>query len=98
MGWIFPVLFALARAPHLWLTAARQVVRLAPRGWWHRWPLLPLPDHDYLRFRLQTMYGGEGRSPDAADVLAVVPGAGARRQDVVAHGGCIGIGARREGR
>jgi hypothetical protein len=45
-------------------------MRLAPRGWWHRWPPLPLPDRDYLRFRLQTMYGGEGRSPDAADVLA----------------------------
>lgn len=65
-----PVGLAVAGAPRLWLTALRQVVRLAPRGWWHRWPLLPLPDRDYLRFRLQTMYGGEGRPPDAADVLA----------------------------
>ena len=69
-AWWLPVMLAVARAPQLWLTAGRQVVRLAPRGWWHRWPPLPLPDHDYLRFRLQTMYGGEGRSPDAADVLA----------------------------
>jgi hypothetical protein len=69
-AWWLPVGLAIARAPHLWLTAVRQMIRLAPRGWWHRWPLLPLPDGDYLRFRLQTMYGGEGRSPDAADVLA----------------------------
>jgi len=69
-AWWLPVGLAVAGAPRLWLTALRQVVRLAPRGWWHRWPLLPLPDRDYLRFRLQTMYGGEGRPPDAADVLA----------------------------
>jgi len=65
-----PVVFAVARTPQLWVTALRQTVRLAPRGWWHRWPLLPLPDHDYLRFRLQTMYGGEGRAPNPSDVIA----------------------------
>ena len=63
------VVVAVAQKPRLWLTALRQVVRLTPSGWWHRWPPLPLPDRDYLRFRLQTMYGGEGRSPVAADVI-----------------------------
>ena len=64
-----PVVVAVSRAPRLWLTAVRQVVRLAPSRWWRRWPPLPLPDRDYLRFRLQTMYGGEGRAPDPDDVL-----------------------------
>jgi hypothetical protein len=55
--------------PWLWWTAAVQVLRLAPRGWWRRWPPLPLPDRDYVRFRLVTQYGDPDRSPDAADVV-----------------------------
>ena len=65
-----PVACAVAREPRLWVTALRQTARLAPGGWWHRWPPLPLPDRDYLRFRLQTMYGSEGRVPEPSDVLA----------------------------
>ena len=67
---VMRMLVALAQKPRLWSTALRQVLRLAPSGWWHRWPPLPLPDRDYLRFRLQTMYGGQGRSPNAADVVS----------------------------
>jgi hypothetical protein len=44
----------------LWLTGARQVLVLAAPGWWRRPPLLPVPDREYLRFRLQTAYGGDG--------------------------------------
>jgi hypothetical protein len=29
-----------------------------------------LPDRDYLRFRLETMYGADENEPRAADVLA----------------------------
>jgi hypothetical protein len=54
------VLVAVARRPSLWVTALVQAVRLAPRGWWRRWPFLPLPDRAYLRFRLETQYGGAG--------------------------------------
>jgi hypothetical protein len=64
------VLVALARTPRLWATALRQVRRLAPRGWWRRPPFLPLPDRDYLRFRLQTMYGTGQRAARTSDVLA----------------------------
>lgn len=59
----------VARRPELWTTALRQLVRLAPTGWWRRWPPLPRPDPAYLRFRLQTAYGGEGRDPEPADVV-----------------------------
>jgi hypothetical protein len=55
--------------PDLWPVAAAQALRLAPPGWWRRRPFLPLPDPDYVRFRLQTAYGTGGR-PTAGDVVA----------------------------
>ncbi|HUS62051.1 MAG TPA: hypothetical protein VMY34_07620, partial [Acidimicrobiales bacterium] len=55
-GWAASVR-AVARRPALWSTALRQAVRLARPGWWHRRPFLPLPDPDYLRFRMVTAYG-----------------------------------------
>lgn len=59
---------ALARHPRLWATAVRQALRLARPGWWRRSPFLPLPDEDYLRFRLETQYGSD-RDPVPADVV-----------------------------
>ena len=58
----------LLRHPGLWLTAVRQSLRLARRGWWRRPPFLPLPDPAYLRFRLETQYGSD-RDPEPADVI-----------------------------
>lgn len=68
--WAAAAVAALARHPRLWPTAARQVLVLAAPGWWRRRPFLPLPSPDYLRFRLQTAYGGEGdRSPEPRDLV-----------------------------
>jgi hypothetical protein len=50
----------LARHPSLWPTAVRQAGRLSRPGWWRRPPFVPLPDRDYLRFRLETQYGATG--------------------------------------
>lgn len=65
---------ALVRAvlarPRLWPTALRQGARMARPGWWRRAPFLPLPDPDYLAFRLETQYGGTGT--DGADPLDLV--------------------------
>jgi hypothetical protein len=36
--------------------------------WWRRPPFLPVPDADYVRFRLETQYG-TGGAPDPADVV-----------------------------
>lgn len=58
---------AVARHPSLWLTGARQALVLAAPGWWRRPPFLPLPSPDYLRFRLQTAYGGAGDQAPAPD-------------------------------
>ena len=55
--------------PWLWPTAVAQVVALAPRGWWRRKPFLPVPDREYLRFRMQTQYGDPDHPPEADDLL-----------------------------
>lgn len=68
--WARRAALAVARHPGLWATAARQVRVLAAPGWWRRRPFLPLPAPDYLRFRLQTAYGGAGDAePDPADLV-----------------------------
>jgi hypothetical protein len=69
-GWLAPASLALLRHPSLWLTAVVQLMRLAPTGWWRRVPFLPLPDEEYLRFRIQTQYGSPDAEPAPADVVA----------------------------
>ena len=56
---------AVRGRPSLWFTAVRQLFRLAPRGWWHRAPFLPVPAREYLEFRLVTQYGGGHGSANA---------------------------------
>lgn len=63
------VLAVVGRRPDLWATAVRQVRVLARPGWWRRAPFLPVPDRDYLRFRLLTAYGGDGTAEPTADDL-----------------------------
>ena len=46
-----------------------QLFELAPRGWWRRWPPVPSPAPDYLRFRLQTMYGDPEHEPEPEDLV-----------------------------
>lgn len=61
---------AVAARPALWPTALRQGMRLAPDRWWVRAPYLPLPDRRWLRFRMETAYGGDGRGgPDPDDLV-----------------------------
>lgn len=62
-------LAAVALRPWLWRVALVQAVRLAPRGWWRRWPPDPRPDPAYLRFRLQTQYGDPHHAAEPADLL-----------------------------
>ena len=68
--WFVRAALVLVRHPTLWATAAVQLLRLAVPGWWRRWPPLPSPDPDYLRFRLQTQYGDPDREPEPADVVS----------------------------
>ena len=70
MKWVAKATAAVARRPSLWRTAVQQVLVLAAPGWWRRWPPLPLPDSNYMRFRLVTMYGDSSHAPDPDDVVA----------------------------
>lgn len=68
--WLAQAFVAVLVRPELWGTAMVQLFRLASPGWWRRWPPVPMPDPDYLRFRLQTQYGDAGDAPDPKDVVA----------------------------
>lgn len=39
------------------------------RGWWARPPYLPLPDRNYLRWRMYTAYADENAVPPLDDVV-----------------------------
>ncbi|MBW3610257.1 MAG: hypothetical protein KY438_01815 [Actinobacteria bacterium] len=80
-AWWLAAGLAVARRPRLWPTVLRQVGRLAPTGWWRRWPPLPRPDPAYLRFRLQTAYGDPGRDPDPGDVVTYLRWCRRRRRE-----------------
>jgi len=69
-AWSWRAVSALAVRPRLWGVAAVQAGRLARPGWWRRWPPIPVPDPDYLRFRLQTAYGDPDRPPAPEDVIS----------------------------
>lgn len=62
--------WAVVVRPSLWGIAVTQLFRLARPGWWRRAPFLPLPDRDYLRFRLETQYGDPDHPVEPADLLA----------------------------
>ena len=69
---VFGAAATVASHPSLWPTAVRQLIRLAPLRWWRQRPFLPLPDAEYLRFRLETQYGapsGAAASIDASDLV-----------------------------
>jgi hypothetical protein len=64
---------AFAARPWLWPAALAALRRLAPEGWWRRWPPVPIPDAGYWRFRMETVYGGTGEKvPDRRDIVAFV--------------------------
>ena len=68
--WVARAALAVAVRPGLWGVAVAQSLRLAAPGWWRRWPPLPLPAPEYLRFRLQTAYGDPEAHPSPHDVVA----------------------------
>lgn len=68
--WAVRAIAAVLPHPSLWWIGLRQLFVLAEPGWWHRLPFLPLPAPDYLRFRLETVYGGAGDRPlEPSDLL-----------------------------
>jgi hypothetical protein len=43
--------------------------RFRRRGWMARFPFLPLPDREYVRWRMLTAYGDENAVPPVTDVV-----------------------------
>ena len=60
---------AILRRPNLWVTAIRQGLRLAKRGWWKTAPFLPFPASGYTAFRATTQYGSATATLVIADVI-----------------------------
>ncbi|MGA0863642.1 MAG: hypothetical protein ACO3RB_07105 [Ilumatobacteraceae bacterium] len=60
------VTWAVVRRPSLWITAVRQVARLAPHRWWATKPFAPVPSREFMEFRLVTQYGGGHGEPLSA--------------------------------
>jgi hypothetical protein len=61
---------AVLARPGLWPVAVTQLLRMAPAGWWRRWPPLPTPDPRWLAFRMETQYGDPAATAAAEDVVA----------------------------
>lgn len=51
---------AVASQPTLWPTAFRAYRSFVPDRWWTKRPFLPVPDRDWMHFRMVTAYGGDG--------------------------------------
>ena len=71
MAWFrLTVVLALRAAlrPALAASLVRVAWRFRIRGWYRRFPFLPLPARDYVRWRMHTAYGSSDAVPPAADV------------------------------
>jgi hypothetical protein len=55
--------------PRLALDLVRTAWAFRRRGWWSRPPFLPLPDREYLRWRMYTAYADEAAVPPTDDVI-----------------------------
>ena len=58
-----------ARNPRLARDLLRALWAFRRRGWWRHAPFLPLPDPEYLRWRMYTAYADENAVPPADDVV-----------------------------
>lgn len=59
-----------ALRPRLALDLLRTAWAFRRRDWWRTAPFLPVPDADYLRWRMYTAYGHEQAVPPADDVVS----------------------------
>lgn len=60
---------ATLRRPSLAVDLLRVAWRFRARGWYGRFPFLPLPSRPYMRWRMVTAYGDAGIVPPAEDII-----------------------------
>ena len=58
---------AVVAHPSLAPEALRQLLAVAPRGWWLRPPFLPRPAAGWMAFRTETLEGSGGAGPSASE-------------------------------
>jgi hypothetical protein len=72
LSWLSLTLRLTARAalnPRLAVDLLRTAWAFRRRDWWRQAPFVPLPDREYLRWRMYTAYGDENAVPPVADVI-----------------------------
>lgn len=72
MSWPRLVLALVLRAlRHPWVARDLLLVawRFRARHWWKKAPFLPLPEREYVRWRMHTAYGDHDAVPPADDVV-----------------------------
>jgi hypothetical protein len=57
------------RDPATGIALLRVAWRFRRRHWWRRFPYLPLPARDYVRWRMHTAYGDHRAVPPADDLV-----------------------------
>lgn len=71
MYWVrlgFRLFIRSLRRPSIAVNLLRVSWRFRSRKWYREFPFLPLPNADYLKWRLHTAYGDEGAVPSADDI------------------------------
>lgn len=68
-AWAIVSSLTLATRPRLWPIALIQLRALARSDWAKQVPFLPIPDIEYLRFRMETVYGTPDALPPSKDLV-----------------------------
>lgn len=82
MRWLSLVVPLALRAlvwPPLAVDLLRVAWRFRVRRWWARFPFLPVPSRDYVRWRMHTAYGDEDAIPPAEDLIRYARWVGKQR-------------------
>ena len=72
MGWgrlTLALAWRAIKSPPLAVDLLRVAWRFRSRHWHRRWPFLPLPNRDYVRWRMHTAYGDHDAVPSPEDVV-----------------------------
>jgi hypothetical protein len=82
MGWGRLSLALTARSlahPTLAADLLRVAWRFRARGWWRRFPFLPIPPREYVQWRMHTAYGDADAVPPVDDVVRYARWTGRRQ-------------------
>ena len=68
-GLTFRLALRALRDPTLAADLLRVAWRFRARGWYRRFPFLPLPSRKYVQWRMHTAYGDYDARPPVEDVI-----------------------------